>query len=209
MPTKPPKPDRSHEAELWGQGYTTVAGVDEVGRGAWAGPLVAAAVVLPQDCDLPDVRDSKLLTKTKRFAAARTIKQAAVAIGVGWATPAEVDQLGLTQALQQAGWRALAALSSVDAVLLDGQTDFLAPKYQVQTIVRGDQCCLSVAAASIIAKVARDQYMTRIHPLYPQFGFDDNVGYGTKRHQTALADGITPLHRRSYKPVRIVIDGHH
>lgn len=207
MPTKPAKPTRAHESELWAAGHRLVAGVDEVGRGAWAGPLVAAAVVLPDKCTLKGIRDSKLLTKTRRLELSQAIKRLASGIGVGWATATEIDQIGLSNALQLAGWRSLHALGSVDMVILDGAFDYLQPKYQVKTVIRGDNCCLNVAAASIVAKVARDRYMDRMHQIYPNFGFDTNVGYGTRQHQRALVDGITPHHRRSFAPVRLAESG--
>jgi len=186
-----------------------VAGVDEVGRGAWAGPLVAAAVILPENCDLTGARDSKLLSRVQRLRLYRAIKQSAADIGIGWVTAAEIDQIGLSKALQLAGWRALEALDSVDVVLLDGSFDYLQPKYQVKTVVKGDNRCLNVAAASIVAKVARDNYMAQLDRLYPSFGFAANVGYGTKQHQTALVDGITPYHRCSFKPVSLAASGVH
>ena len=194
-------PDRTHEAELWSRGFGLVAGVDEVGRGAWAGPVVAGAVILPREVELLGVRDSKQLSRLKRQQTATKIKKLAIAIGVGWATAAEIDEVGLTQALSRAGQRALANLKT-DAVLLDGTFNYLV-NYDVTTIARADQCCLNVAAASIIAKVARDNYMARAHRLYPEFGFDKNVGYGTKQHTRQIQGGLTPLHRRSFKPVKL------
>ena len=195
------QPDRVHEAELWARGYERVAGVDEVGRGSWAGPVTAAAVILPPNAQLVGVRDSKLLTKRKREHLAREIKQMATAIGIGWASAAEIDEVGLSQALSRAGERALENLG-VDMVLLDGTFNYLV-NYVVTTIARADQCCLNVAAASVVAKVARDNYMARMHQLYPVFGFDQNVGYGTRHHAERLRDQITPLHRRSFKPVKL------
>ncbi len=208
MPIRRLRPNRRHEAELWAEGHQLVAGLDEVGRGAWAGPLVAAAVILPQSVRLPGVRDSKLLSRDRRDKLVPRIKRQATAIGVGWASPVEIDQFGLSWALQQAGWRALSALGQVDVVLLDGQFDYLAPEYRVKTVIKADRCCLSVAAASIVAKVARDNYMTALHRLHPAFGFDTNVGYGTRHHQRALLDGLTPQHRRSFAPIGLAAGGY-
>ncbi|HSX14607.1 MAG TPA: ribonuclease HII [Candidatus Saccharimonadales bacterium] len=196
------KPSRNHEAELWGQGASLVAGVDEVGRGSWAGPVTAAAVILPRNLDLAGVRDSKLLSPRQRHQAARLIKSRAVAIGVGWASPAEIDSKGLNMALRLCGLRALARLH-FDAIILDGRDDYLEVGLPTLTVIKGDQACLNVAAASIIAKVARDNYMARMHELYPDYGFMTNVGYGTAQHTAALVSGLTPIHRRSYKPVRL------
>lgn len=207
MPIRLLRPSRRHEAELWAAGCQYVAGVDEVGRGAWAGPLVAAAVVLPTDCKLRGARDSKLLTSLKRQQLAAKIKRQAAGIGVGWATVSEIDASGLTEALRLAGGRALAVIESIDGVLLDGNHNYLGPSYQVKTVIKADNCCLSVAAASIVAKVARDAYMARIHQLYPDYGFDTNVGYGTRRHQKALRSQVSPIHRRLFAPIQVAIDG--
>lgn len=197
------EPDRTHEAALWSRGFSLVAGVDEVGRGAWAGPVVAAAVVLPRDLAIDGIRDSKQLSKAKRQQMAAMIKKIAVGIGIGWAAPAEIDEFGLSRALALAGARALGVIDRIDAVILDGQHNYLPGEYDVTTIIRADGCCLNVAAASIIAKVARDNYMARVHQLHPEFGFDSNVGYGTKQHINQIKNGITPLHRRSFKPVKL------
>ncbi len=202
-----PTPTRDHEAEFWSQGHALVAGVDEVGRGCIAGPVVAAAVVLPPDCQLTGVRDSKLVTKLQRQKLSQTIKSTATAIGVGWATPGEIDELGLTKALKLSAQRALVALGGYNAVILDGKHDYLSQKQPIRVIVRADQCCLNVAAASIIAKVARDNYMTQMHQLYPAHGFDQNAGYGTRHHLDSLSTGMSPIHRRSVAPVARMING--
>lgn len=195
------RPSRAHEAELWAAGYEVVAGVDEVGRGCLAGPVVAAAVILPSDCKLRGVRDSKLLNLKQRQRAVSDIKRQAEAIGVGWASSAEVDRYGLTWAVQASGLRALGALAGVKAVLLDGNHNYLLDRYHARAIIKADGCCLSVAAASIVAKVARDKYMQSMHRLYPSYGFDTNVGYGTPQHLAALAAGLSPIHRRLFAPV--------
>lgn len=199
------RPNRRHEAELWRSGFGLVVGVDEVGRGSLAGPVTAAGVILPKNCRLPGVRDSKLLTKLQRHRLAERIKRTALAIGVGWANSLEVDEMGLTWAVTQSGLRALSQLQRFDAVLLDGNFNYL-PNHRTTTIVKGDRCCLSVAAASIVAKVARDNYMAKMHQLYPEFAFDQNVGYGTRRHLKQLSQGLTPLHRRSFAPVGSYVD---
>lgn len=200
-------PNRKHESELWTAGFELVAGVDEVGRGALAGPVVAAAVILPRGAKIPGVRDSKLLSRLQRQQLSIRIKALGSQIGLGWSSPLEVDVYGLSWAVQQSGLRALVALEPVHAVLLDGNFNYLRNHYQTTTIIKGDNCCLNIAAASIVAKEARDRYMMRLHRLYPRYGFDTNVGYGTRRHLGGLKQGLSPLHRRSFAPVRLVATG--
>ncbi|MBW3538614.1 ribonuclease HII [Candidatus Parcubacteria bacterium] len=201
-------PTHKHTRDLISRGYATVAGVDEVGRGSLAGPVVAAAVVLPPGVKLPGVRDSKLLPRRRRETLAVTIKRAAAAVGIGWASSAEIDRYGLTWAVRQSGRRALADLGlKYDAVILDGKHNYLKDHCHAQAIVAADRLCLSVAAASIVAKVARDNYMRRQHRLFPQFGFSENVGYGTPAHLGAIKAGLSPLHRRLFAPVALVSKG--
>ncbi|HVE80670.1 MAG TPA: ribonuclease HII [Candidatus Dormibacteraeota bacterium] len=197
-------PTRQAETELWQAGHRYVVGIDEVGRGALAGPVTAAAVILPEDCDLPMVADSKLLTHEERHKAAEAIKRTALAIGVGWVANGELDKSGLTWAVTTSGKRALASLGNgIDAVLLDGNHNYLSGAYSSRAIVGADGSCLCVAAASIIAKVARDSYMELLHRTYHLYGFAGHKGYGTKFHRAALAQyGPSPLHRYSYQPVR-------
>lgn len=189
-------------------GYPLVAGIDEVGRGCWAGPVVAAAVLLPDGCRLPGVHDSKLLSPGQRAAAARLIKRRAVAIGIGWVSVAEIDAQGLTWAVQQSGLRALYDLRHpYHAILLDGNHNYLRDLFVSQTIIKGDQLSLQIAAASVIAKVARDNYMTYQHKLYPEYDFASNKGYGTPRHAVAVRQALSPLHRRLFKPVQLAAAG--
>lgn len=185
-------------------GYPVVAGVDEVGRGCWAGPVVAAAVVLHPRLRLAGVHDSKLLTHRRRVEIARLIRRHALAVGIGWVSAPDVDEHGLTQAVRRAGVRALAAMNCpYDAVLLDGKHNYLSEHCQAQTIIKGDQLSLSIAAASIIAKVARDHYMTALAASLPSYGFELHKGYGTSFHRAALAQlGPTPQHRRSWAPLQ-------
>lgn len=182
-------------------GYELVAGVDEVGRGSLAGPVTAAAVILPRRIRLAGARDSKMLTAAKRQALAKQIKRRALAIGVGWASPAEIDQYGLTWAVTASARRALERLEKFHAVLLDGKHNYLKDHCHSRVKVRADDRCLSVACASIIAKVARDRYMNLQHQLHPQYGWNSNVGYGTKAHIKAMQQGLSPLHRRRFVPV--------
>ncbi|MEX0932219.1 MAG: ribonuclease HII [Candidatus Saccharimonadales bacterium] len=181
-----------------------VAGIDEVGRGCLAGPLVTAAVVLPKNCQIRNVRDSKLLTVDQRNKLSIKIKQKALAIGIGWVSPAEIDENGLSQALERAASRALDNLNlTPDYVILDGRYNYLKKICEGEALVGADRHCLPVAAASIIAKVARDNYMKNFSHMFPEYGFKANVGYGTKQHLSALGNfGINWLHRRSFAPIR-------
>lgn len=177
-------------------------GVDEVGRGCWAGPLVAGAVLLNQP--IPGLRDSKKLTKKRREVLAAEIKASAAAIGVGWVSAEELDKIGLTAAVGLAMHRAVAAISAdYDAIIVDGNYNFLADDPRATTLIRADDSVPAVSAASIIAKVARDDFMNEAAGQYPGYGFDRHVGYGTAEHLRALQQhGPTALHRRSFKPVQ-------
>jgi ribonuclease HII len=190
------------------RGYPLVVGIDEVGRGCWAGPVTAAAVILPDGCRLPGVHDSKLLTPEKRAECSRIIKRRAVAIGLGWASVAEIDEYGLTWAVQQSGLRALYDLRHpYHAVLLDGNHNYVRELFNSEAIIKGDQLSLQIAAASVVAKVARDRYMELQHKFYPEYGFASNKGYGTPIHAAAVRHALTPLHRRLFKPVQLAAAG--
>jgi ribonuclease HII len=191
-------------AQMMAAGHELVAGVDEVGRGCLAGPVTVAAVVLPPGFRLPGLTDSKLLAGKQRHQLAVEIKRAATCIGIGWSSPIEIDNQGLTWAVRQAAIRALEGLAGdCRAVLLDGRHNYLDGYCHVRTLVKADSRVLSVAAASVVAKVARDNYMRRQHRLYPGYGFNLNVGYGTPKHLQALKNGLTPLHRRRFRPVAL------
>jgi len=201
-------PTHAHARALITEGFAIVAGVDEVGRGCWAGPVVAGAVILPPRSRLDGVTDSKLLTAAARSRLDGLIRRRAVATGLGWVDASELDRNGLSWAVRESGLRALAALGQpYDAVLLDGNHNYLNGVCPSQAIIKGDQLSLSIAAASIIAKVARDAFMSDQHEHYPQFNFAANKGYGTADHIKALASGLTPLHRRSFKPVALAVMG--
>ena len=190
-------PDLSIERTYSGR----VAGVDEVGRGPWAGPVVAAAVVLRTEM-LPDgINDSKKLSPQKR-AYFYDILMSIADIGIGHSTVEEIDALNILQATKLAMERAIAALPYMpDAILVDGNQAFNA-SCTVQPIVKGDSISLSIASASIIAKVTRDNYMAELAKQFPHYGWEKNVGYGTKLHQEGMVShGITLHHRRSFKPV--------
>lgn len=182
------------------QGYSIVAGADEVGRGALAGPLVAAVVCLPADCNL-QVCDSKMVARAFRQRLAKKIKAQALAYSFGWVTNDEIDAVGLTNALSLAALRALEALElPISHLILDGKHNYL-PEFDItSTLIKADQTAACVAAASILAKVERDTYMQSLHDKYPQYSFKTNVGYGTLAHRQALAThGLTDIHRKSFK----------
>ena len=191
-------------------GYPLVAGIDEVGRGCWAGPVVAAAVILRPRERLVGVMDSKLLSHVRRVELARLIKRRALAVGIGWVAAPDVDEHGLTWAVCQSGLRALTSMRHrYDAVLLDGNYNYLREHCHSQAIIKGDQLSYSIAAASIVAKVARDHYMILQHKLYPEYDFASNKGYGTPVHAVAVQSAISPLHRRLFKPVQLAASGFH
>jgi ribonuclease HII len=187
---------------LWEAGVETVVGIDEVGRGSWAGPVTVAAVVAP-DQHLPGVRDSKMLTPEERDVAARRIVGWARGIGVGHASHTECDVLGMTEALRLAAMRALDGLREQgyrpDRIVLDGNYDYLGMKSVVRTVIKGDQKVLSVAAASVVAKVTRDALMAEEAEHFPHYGFESNRGYPAPVHRCALAAyGPCAIHRRSW-----------
>ena len=177
---------------------TTVAGLDEVGRGAWAGPVTVCAVVTDLSDPPAGLTDSKQLSAAKRGTVAAALESWAVGIGFGDATHAEVDELGMTEALRRAARRALAALPvRPDALILDGSHDYIGAPWPVRLEVKGDSASISVAAASVLAKVRRDAYMGTIG--CDEYGFADNAGYPSPVHQEALARlGPTEHHRLSW-----------
>ena len=192
---------------MWAAGERVVCGIDEVGRGAWAGPVTVAAVV-PAPEHLRGVRDSKLLDRAQREVAAASVRGWAVAIGVGHASHDECDELGMTAALRAAGRRALAQLAEQgyepDRVILDGNHDYLGLGARVTTVIKGDATCLAVAAASCVAKVDARRMMVEEAEHFPPYGFESNVGYPAPVHKAALAGyGPSAIHRRSW----IFMDG--
>ena len=181
-------------------------GIDEVGRGCWAGPLVAAAVALEEPIE--GLRDSKKLSKKRREELAAQIHESAMAVGIGWVTPAEVDGLGLTKAVQLAMLRAMKQIAcDYDEIIIDGNLNFFQnvtglKTDNIQTLVRADDLVPAVSAASIVAKVARDNRMAELALEFPGYGFESHVGYGTAVHLAALRDlGVCDIHRKSYKPI--------
>jgi ribonuclease HII len=192
-------PGLSTERELWDAGHQVVVGVDEVGRGSWAGPLSIGAVVVPRDRRIYKLRDSKQLTEAEREALFDRITDWCEAWSVGHVSHAECDRLGMSAAQKLAAHRAIDGLGlSVDAVILDGKWDFVGHPV-TRKLVKGDATCLSIAAASIVAKVVRDRRMRALAEQYPGFAFEDNKGYPCPRHKTALHGyGPTAIHRRSW-----------
>lgn len=205
------QPSTREEEVLWASGRRLVAGVDEVGRGPLAGPVYAAAVIL-DPCSRPDwlkdVRDSKVLLAPQRERLSALIREETLAWGLGWATVGEIDGWGITLANRMAMIRALAALKvSPQYVLIDGPTGLNTPHPQ-KAIVDGDATCASIAAASIVAKVARDAVMCQLDGIYPQYGFASHKGYATKDHLARLARfGASPQHRRSWPRVQLAAQG--
>lgn len=199
-----------HEREAWSQGYLTLAGVDEAGRGPLAGPVVAAAVVIPRDVLEAEhtrlfsgIADSKTLTAKRRESLfARLSEESSVARGVGLADVAEIDSLNILRATHLAMKRAVEALDrAVDLILVDGRPVPGLP-FASRAIVKGDAQSLLIAAASIVAKVTRDHLMDELDRQYPRYGFARHKGYGTAEHLAALREwGPTPVHRRSFAPV--------
>ena len=192
-------PSLSIERELWEAGHDVVVGTDEVGRGAWAGPLTVGAAVLPRDRRVYKIRDSKMLTPYEREALFDRIASWCVAWSVGHATAAECDELGMSEAQRLAARRAMEGLGvRPTRVLIDGKWDFVGGGI-TQRLVKGDARCLSIAAASILAKVTRDRMMRVEHEHHPFWSFDSNKGYPCPLHKAAL-QGIGPsaIHRRSW-----------
>jgi len=193
-----------YEREAWAQGFSFVAGVDEVGRGPLAGPVVAAAVVLDRPLLLPYLNDSKRLTASRRTLLAAQIRETVVDWAIAEIGNEEIDRCGIGIAVRVAMERALAALQyRPDTLLVDG-TQSIAFTGVQRTIIGGDGLCASIAAASILAKVHRDALLEEYDRLHPEYGFAQHKGYGTAAHLAALARcGATPLHRRSFAPVRV------
>lgn len=187
------------ENSLYAQGYTAICGVDEAGRGPLAGPVCAGAVILPQGLEIPGLNDSKKLTDKKRRELYPIIKEQAIAWGIGFASHEEIDELNILQATYLAMNRAIQALEGkADFALIDGNRakDFGIP---LKTVVKGDSLSASIAAASVLAKVARDDIMLEMAKEYPEYGFEVHKGYGTKQHYEALRQhGHCSIHRMSF-----------
>jgi ribonuclease HII len=201
VPSKKKAPTRRVEHELWAEGFDVVVGIDEVGRGSWAGPLMVGAAVLPRERRVNGVRDSKMLSEAERERLFDRVASWCEAWSVGAASQAECDELGMAEAQRMAARRAVEGLGlAVDVAVIDGKWDFL--KGVVPTtrmIVKADALCLSVSAASILAKVTRDRIMRTEAEHYPAYAFDSNKGYPCPHHKAALhAYGPSAIHRRSW-----------
>ena len=190
-----------YERAFYDTGLRYVAGVDEVGRGPLAGPVLACAVILPTDARIRGIDDSKRLSPKKREALAELIRETAVSIGVGSVDEKTIDEINILQATREAMRRAVAVLSvTPEAALIDGNDLPGLPEPIIsRAVVKGDRLSQSVAAASVIAKTTRDRIMIAYHEIYPEYGFDANKGYGTPKHIEAIRRyGLCPIHRRSF-----------
>ena len=192
----------AYEKELYAQGIDLIAGVDEVGRGPIAGPVVAAAVILPKACKIPGLNDSKKIPKSKHKAIYEAVLQKAIAIGIGVKDNHVIDQVNIYEATKLAMMEAIGQLEPQPQHLLIDAMKLDLPISQT-SIIKGDANSLSIAAASIVAKVTRDQMMEEFDCEYPGYDFTQNAGYGTANHLAGLHKlGVTPIHRRSFEPVK-------
>lgn len=193
-------PTLNFEGECWSQGFEVIAGVDEAGRGPLAGPVVAAAVILPTGMTIEGVNDSKLLSEKRREELYIDITSKALSVGVGIVSHEVIDRVNIYQASILAMRKALEHLDHpFDIVLADGNS-FKHETWRYRNIIDGDAKSVTIAAASVIAKVTRDRLMREYHEQYPQYGFDRHKGYGTRLHLQALREhGMCPIHRRSFR----------
>ena len=192
-----------------------ILGIDEVGRGPLAGPLVVGAVILPEEKPewVLELKDSKKLSAKKREKLNEVILEGALATGLGWVSSSELDEVGISEALRLATGRAVKSVQSLHVsflqIIIDGKVNFLkgtALEKYVSIMPKADDLVKEVSAASIIAKVARDRYMIELSELYPEYGFSSHVGYGTAKHIAAIREfGITPEHRKSFEPIRSMV----
>ncbi|MGD6897521.1 ribonuclease HII [Bacillus infantis] len=207
---------RAEEARLYGRyqemtvferrlkksGWTMIAGTDEAGRGPLAGPVIAAAVILPEGFYLPGLDDSKKLSEAKRDEFYKEIMSGASAVGIGRISAGEIDQINILQASKKAMLLALADMGSTPDYLLTDAVDLDVP-YQAEAVIKGDSKSVTIAAASVIAKVTRDRYMRELDEQYPHYGFGRNMGYGTRQHLEAIEKhGIINEHRKSFAPIK-------
>ena len=192
----------AYEKELYTQGIQLIAGVDEVGRGPLAGPVVAAAVILPEDCKISGLNDSKKIPKSKHKEIYEAVLQNAIAIGIGVKDNQVIDQVNIYEATKLAMMEAIGQLEPQPQHLLIDAMKLDLPIPQT-SIIKGDANSLSIAAASIVAKVTRDQMMEEFDREYPGYDFAQNAGYGTVKHLAGLDKlGVTPIHRRSFEPIK-------
>ena len=187
------------EHEIYDEGFRLLCGVDEAGRGPLAGPVCAAAVILPRGLEIPGLNDSKKLTEKKREALFDPIREKAIAYGIAFATVEEIEAHNILNATYLAMNRAIGKLSAVpELALIDGNRS-TGIRFPNRCVVKGDAQCADIAAASVLAKVTRDRYMLEMAALYPQYRFEQHKGYGTKQHYAALLEyGPSPIHRMSF-----------
>ena len=196
----------AYEKELYTQGIQLIAGVDEVGRGPLAGPVVAAGVILPENCKIPGLNDSKKIPKSKHKEIYEAVLQNAIAIGIGVKDNQVIDQVNIYEATKLAMMEAIGQLEPQPQHLLIDAMKLDLPISQT-SIIKGDANSLSIAAASIVAKVTRDQMMEEFDREYPGYDFAQNAGYGTAKHLAGLEQlGVTPIHRRSFEPVKTMCE---
>ncbi|MDD7511832.1 MAG: ribonuclease HII [Peptostreptococcaceae bacterium] len=205
---------KSYDCQVKSRGYKYIVGIDEVGRGPLAGPVVSAAVVLPEEFSALGIDDSKKISEKKRNELAAVIKKEALAYGLGWSDNRRIDEINIREATKEAMFKAFSecmamlekkrtddvgSLDGVSFVLVDGDMIFSGELKNVEPVVKGDSKSLSIAAASILAKVARDNYMIEMDEKYKGYDFVSNKGYGTKKHYEGLNElGITDIHRKSF-----------
>ena len=191
-----------YEKECYARGIELIAGVDEVGRGPLAGPVVAAAVILPENCKIPGLNDSKKIPKSKHYAIYQAVLDQALSVGIGIKDNQVIDQVNIYEATKLAMLEAIQELDPRPQHLLIDAMKLDLPISQT-SIIKGDANSLSIAAASIVAKVTRDQMMEEFDKEYPGYDFAKNAGYGTAKHLAGLVQlGVTPIHRRSFEPVK-------
>ena len=196
----------AYEKELYAQGIHLIAGVDEVGRGPLAGPVVAAAVILPENCKIPGLNDSKKIPKSKHYAIYQAVLDQALSVGIGIKDNQVIDQVNIYEATKLAMLEAIQELDLQPQHLLIDAMKLALPISQT-SIIKGDANSLSIAAASIVAKVTRDQMMAAYDQEYPGYDFAQNAGYGTSNHLEGLEKhGVTPIHRRSFESIKSMTD---
>mgnify|MGYP001613823168 CR=1 FL=1 len=205
-------PDISLEKSFWEKGFKNIAGVDEAGRGPWAGPLTAACVVIHSKTQVvPGVRDSKKMTKNQREKAFAKICKRSSAFGIGVVSQKVIDTIGIQKAVRKAVLKAIRKMKvdfeiDVSYVLVDGSKTLSLGSYNSQRIKKGGLLHYSISAASILAKVTRDRIMKKFAITYPQYGFENHVGYGTREHIKALqTHGACPVHRKSFAPIKKIL----
>ena len=196
-----------YENKYYQYGYKTIAGVDEVGRGCWAGPVVVASVILPQNYKNEQLKDSKTISAKKRQMLAKEIEKHALAIAISYRTSKKIDEVNIKAATIEAMYEAINKLNVKPKCVLVDAEKLKSKDYHVVSIIKGDAQSQTIAAASIIAKVYRDNICQYLHQIYPRYGFDKHKGYGTKLHIDALKKygPIANVHRFSFKPVKLFI----